>query len=176
MLGPMKRLNIDTSHSGVHFIVRHMVVSKVRGVFSKFSGTIDYDAENVERSSVAVEIDAASIDTREAKRDDHLRSADFFDVEQFPKLTFQSTGVKQTGSDTLAVAGDLTIHGVTRPVTLKVEQLGGGKDPWGNQRLVWSASTEINRKDFGLNWNQVLEAGGLLVSEKVTIELEIQAL
>lgn len=172
----MKRLNIDTSHSGVHFIVRHMVVSKVRGVFSKFSGTIDHDAENIERSSVAVEIDAASIDTREPKRDDHLRSADFFDVEQFPKLTFQSTAVKQTGSDTLSVTGDLTIHGVTRPVTLKVEQLGGGKDPWGNQRLVWSASTEINRKDFGLNWNQVLEAGGLLVSEKVTIELEIQAL
>lgn len=172
----MKTLNIDTSHSGVHFIVRHMVVSKVRGVFGAFSGTIDYDAENVERSKVQVEIDAASIDTREAKRDAHLRSADFFDVENFPKLTFQSTGVKKTGDDTLAVTGDLTIHGVTRPVTLKVEQSGGGKDPWGNERLVWSATTDINRKDFGLNWNQVLEAGGLLVSEKIVIELEIQAL
>jgi polyisoprenoid-binding protein YceI len=171
----MKRLNIDTSHSGVHFVVRHMVVSKVRGVFGQFSGTIDYDADNVEQSKVAVEIDAASIDTREPKRDAHLRSADFFDVEQFPKLTFQSTGVKRTGSDTLAVTGDLTIHGVTRPVTLKVEELGGGKDPWGNERLVWSAKTDINRKDFGLNWNQVLEAGGVLVSEKIAIELEIQA-
>ena len=172
----MKTLNIDPTHSGVHFIVRHMVVSKVRGVFGQFSGTIDYDPENVERSRVAVDIDAASIDTREPKRDAHLRSADFFDVENFPKLTFQSTGVKRTRDDTLAVTGDLTIHGVTRPVTLDVDQLGGGKDPWGNQRLVWSARTEINRKDFGLNWNQVLEAGGLLVSEKVTIELEIQAL
>lgn len=172
----MKRLTIDTTHSGVHFVVRHMVVSKVRGAFGQFSGTIDYDAENVERSRVAVEIDAASIDTREAKRDAHLRSADFFDVEHFPKLTFQSTAVKRTKDDTLAVTGDLTIHGVTRPVTLEVEELGGGKDPWGNQRLVWSAKTEINRKDFGLNWNQVLEAGGLLVSEKIAIELEIQAL
>jgi polyisoprenoid-binding protein YceI len=172
----MKTLNIDTSHSGVHFIVRHMVVSKVRGVFGAFSGTIDYDAENVERSKVQVEIDAASIDTREVKRDAHLRSADFFDVENFPKLTFQSTGVKRTGDDTLAVTGDLTIHGVTRPVTLEVEQSGGGKDPWGNERLVWSATTDINRKDFGLNWNQVLEAGGLLVSEKIVIELEIQEL
>ena len=171
----MKRLNIDTSHSSVQFIVRHMVVAKVRGSFSQFSGTIDYDAENVERSSVAVDIDAASIDTREPKRDAHLRSADFFDADNFPKLSFKSTSVKRTGEDTLAVAGDLTIHGVTKPVTLKVEELGGGKDPWGNQRLSWSGHLEINRKDFGLNWNQVLEAGGVLVSEKVVIELEVQA-
>lgn len=171
----MKRLNIDTSHSGVHFVVRHMVVSKVRGSFGQFSGTVDYDVDNVENSKVAVEIDAASIDTREAKRDAHLRSADFFDVEQFPKLTFVSTSVKKAG-DNLAVTGDLTIHGVTRPVVLDVEQAGGGKDPWGNERLVWSASTKINRKDFGLNWNQVLEAGGVLVSDKIEIELEIQAL
>jgi polyisoprenoid-binding protein YceI len=171
----MKRLNIDTSHSSVHFVVRHMVVSKVRGAFGQFSGYVDYDAENIEKSSVSVEIDAASIETREAKRDAHLRSADFFDVEQFPKLTFQSTAVRRTGDEKLALTGDLTIHGVTRPVTFEVEELGGGKDPWGNQRLGWSASTTINRKDFGLNWNQVLEAGGVLVSEKVTIELEVQA-
>lgn len=176
MVGRMKTLNIDIAHFSVHFIVRHMVVSKVRGSFGAFSGTIELDADNVESSKVNVEIDAASIDTREPKRDAHLRSADFFDVENFPKLTFASTAVKKTGDDTLAVTGDLTIHGVTRPVTLKVESLGGGKDPWGNQRLVWSASTEINRKDFGLNWNQVLEAGGLLVSEKIVIELDVQAL
>src|SRR5690242_14125384 len=139
----MKRLNIDTSHSSVQFIVRHMVVAKVRGSFSQFTGTIDYDAENVEASSVAVDIDVASIDTREPKRDAHLRSADFFDADNFPKLTFKSTGVKRTGEDALAVAGELTIHGVTKPVTLKVEELGGGKDPWGNQRLSWSGHLEI---------------------------------
>jgi polyisoprenoid-binding protein YceI len=171
----IKSLTIDTTHSTVGFVVRHMVVSKVRGTFGAFKGTIAYDPANIERSVVDVEIDAASIDTREAKRDAHLRSADFFDVEQFPTLTFRSTGVKRTTDDTLAVAGDLTIHGVTRPVTLVVDELGGGKDPWGNDRLAWSGRLAVNRKDFGLNWNQLLEAGGVLVSEKIDIELEIQA-
>lgn len=171
----MKRLNIDTAHSSVHFVVRHMVVSKVRGAFTKFSGTIAYDPERVEASTVAVEIDAASIDTREGKRDEHLRSADFFDVAQFPTLSFKSTSVERTKADRLAVKGELTIHGVTKAITLDVEEVGGGKDPWGNQRLAWEARATINRKDFGLNWNQILEAGGLLVSDKIEIEIDVQA-
>jgi polyisoprenoid-binding protein YceI len=171
----MQRLNIDTSHSGVHFTARHMVVTKVRGVFHGWSGTIDYDPERIERSSVTVEIDAASIDTREPKRDGHLKSADFFDVENHPKLTFKSTKVERSG-DGLKVTGDLTIRGVTKPVTLDVEEQGSAKDPWGNTRLLWAASAKINRKDWGLNWNQVLEAGGVLVSEKIDLEFEVQAL
>jgi polyisoprenoid-binding protein YceI len=172
----IKSLNIDTTHSSVGFVVRHMVVSKVRGTFGGFKGTIAYDPQNVERSVVDVEIDVNSIDTREAKRDAHLRSADFFDVEKFPTMTFHSTSVARTSDDTLNVTGDLTLHGVTKPVTLVVDELGGGKDPWGNDRLAWSARVALNRKDWGLNWNQVLEAGGLLVSEKIDIEIEIQAL
>jgi polyisoprenoid-binding protein YceI len=172
----IKSLNIDTTHSSVGFVVRHMVVSKVRGTFGGFKGTIAYDPQNVERSVVDVEIDVNSVDTREAKRDAHLRSADFFDVEKFPTMTFHSTSISRTSDDTLNVTGDLTLHGVTKPVTLVVDELGGGKDPWGNDRLGWSARVSINRKDWGLNWNQVLEAGGLLVSEKIDIELEIQAL
>lgn len=172
----IKSLNIDTQHSSVGFVVRHMVVSKVRGTFGAFKGTIAYDPQNVERSVVDVEIDVNSIDTREPKRDAHLRSADFFDVEKFPTMTFHSTGVQRTSDDTLNVTGDLTLHGVTKPVTLVVDELGGGKDPWGNDRLAWSARVALNRKEWGLNWNQVLEAGGLLVSEKIDIELEIQAL
>jgi polyisoprenoid-binding protein YceI len=172
----IKSLTIDTTHSSVGFVVRHMIVSKVRGQFGAFKGTIAYDPARIERSTVEVEIDATSIDTREPKRDAHLRSADFFDVEKFPTLAFRSTSVKRTDDDTLEVAGDLTIHGVTRSVTLVVDELGGGKDPWGNDRLAWSGRLAINRKDFGLNWNQLLEAGGVLVSEKIDIELEIQAL
>ncbi|MBE7452417.1 MAG: YceI family protein [Kofleriaceae bacterium] len=172
----MKTLNIDPTHSTAGFLVRHMVVSKVRGSFKSFSGTIAYDPDAIERSSVQVELDVASIDTREEKRDAHLRSADFFDAEHHPRLTFRSTAVKRTGKDTLEVTGDLTMRGVTHPVVLKVEELGGGKDPWGNDRLAWSAHTTVNRKEWGLNWNQVLEAGGVLVSEKVEIELDIQAL
>lgn len=172
----IKSLTIDTTHSSVGFVVRHMIVSKVRGQFGAFKGTIAYDPARLERSTVEVEIDAASIDTREPKRDAHLRSADFFDVEKFPTLAFRSTGVKRTNDDTLEVTGDLTMHGVTRPVTLVVDELGGGKDPWGNDRLAWSARVSVNRKDWGLNWNQLLEAGGVLVSDKIDIELEIQAL
>ena len=136
---------------------------------------LERDAQQTEVQREAEQY-AASIDTREPKRDAHLRSADFFDVEKFPALRFHSTSVKRTTDDTLAVSGDLTLHGITHPVTLIVDELGGGKDPWGNDRLAWSGRIAINRKDFGLNWNQLLEAGGVLVSEKIDIELEIQAL
>jgi polyisoprenoid-binding protein YceI len=171
----MTTWNIDPSHSGVHFTVRHMVVSKVRGSFDRWQGAIDFDPQNPAASKVTVRIDAASIDTREEKRDAHLRSADFFDVEHHPALTFESKKVEKLDGNEYRVTGDLTLRGVTREVVLDAEYLGTGKDPRGNQRLGFSAQTSINRKDFGLSWNQVLEAGGVLVGEKIEIALDVQA-
>ena len=171
----MTRFNIDTSHSNIDFSIRHLVIAKVRGRFTKFSGAIELDADDLAKSKVSVEIEAASISTNDDKRDAHLRSADFFDVENFPLITFTSKQVEVDGSD-LRVTGALTIHGVTRDVVLQAESLGTAKDPWGNERIAFAAKTAIDRKDFGLRWNQVLEAGGLLVGDKVEIELEVQAI
>jgi polyisoprenoid-binding protein YceI len=171
----MTTWNIDSSHSGVHFSVRHMVVAKVRGAFNRWRGTVQFDEQNPAASQVSVEIDAASIDTREEKRDGHLRSADFFDVERYPTLSFQSTKVEPLGEDRYRVTGDLTIHGTTKQVELAATNLGRGKDPWGNERIGFEASTVINRKDFGLNWNQALEAGGVLVGDKIEIALDVEA-
>lgn len=165
----------DPSHSGIGFSVRHLMISRVRGTFGKWSGTFDYDAADPTRSRIEVHIDAASIDTKEDKRDAHLRSADFFDVEKFPELVFKSTAVERRGGD-FVVVGELTLHGVTRPVELAVESLGRGKDPWGNERIGFAARASINRKDFGLHWNQALEAGGVLVGDKVDIEIDVQAI
>ena len=167
--------NIDPAHSGAYFVVRHMVLSKVRGAFTRWNGAITVDEQRPENSAVEVRIDASSIDTRDPKRDAHLCSADFFDVERFPEVTFRSTSVATLDRDRLQVVGDLTIHGVTRPVTLEVDILGRGKDPWGGERAGFSAKTTINRSDFGLRWNQTLETGGLLVGEKVEIELDVEA-
>ena len=172
----IERWNIDTTHSGVHFMVRHMVISKVRGAFTRWNGTIDLNEKDLAASSVSVHIDAASIDTREPKRDAHLRSSDFFHIEKYPELSFQSTRVVRSGERDLQIVGDLTIHGITRQVVLDGEYLGTGKDPWGNQRVAFTARTKVDRKDFGLGWNQLLEAGGVLVGEKVEIELEVQAM
>lgn len=165
---------IDTTHSGVHFTVRHMVITKVRGAFRAFEGTIALDESDITKSSVNVSIDAASIDTAEPKRDGHLKSQDFFDVEKFPKLTFASTGVTKNG-DALSVTGNLTLHGVTKQVTLDAALEGRGKDPWGGERISFTAKTSLNREDYDLKWNQALEAGGLLVGTKIEIELDIQA-
>lgn len=170
-----ERWNIDTSHSNVEFVARHLVVTKVRGTFTKWKGTIDVDLEDLPRSSVEAVIQVASIDTREPQRDTHLKSPDFLDAEKYPEITFKSRKGEKRSADKLTVEGDLTIHGVTRPVTLHVDVLGKNKDPWGNQRLLFSASTSILRTDFGLTWNQVLETGGLLVSDKIDIEIEVQA-
>ena len=170
-----ERWSIDTAHSGVHFTVRHMVIAKVRGVFTRWSGTIELDEKDLAASAVTVQIDAASIDTREPQRDAHLRSADFFDVEKYPELTFRSTRVEPLGGQELRITGDLTIHGMTRQVVLNGEFLGKNKDPWGNLRASFSAKTSIDRKDFGLRWNQLLEAGGVLVGDKVEIELDVEA-
>src|SRR5476649_2721067 len=143
---------IDKAHSEATFQVRHLL-TKVRGRFSEFEGTIEYDAQNPEQSSVRVSIQPASVDTNEKDRDTHLRSADFFDVEKFPTLTFTSTRIARKGGENFEVTGDLAIHGVTRPVTLAVTHLGKAKDPWGNERIAFEADTTINRKDFGLLWN-----------------------
>lgn len=165
---------IDPSHSSASFSIKHMMIAKVHGGFEKLSGTLTYDPAQLERSQVEVAIDAASINTREAQRDAHLKSADFFDVEKYPQIVFKSTRVVANG-DELKVTGDLTIHGVTKPVTLDVEKPSAEmKDPWGNIKIGASGTTKIKRKDFGLTWNAALEAGGFLVGDDVTIQLDVQ--
>ena len=167
------RWNIDASHSLAEFSVRHLMITNVKGRFAKLEGWVEYDPANPAAARVEVSIDVASIDTREEKRDVHLRSADFFDAEKYPKITFTSKHVEKTG-DGFRVAGALAMHGVTRDVTLEVEgPTPPTKDPWGNQRIGASADTKINRKDWGLNWNQALEAGGVLVGETVKIHLDV---
>ena len=168
--------NIDASHSGIHFTVRHMVVSKVRGRFANYTGAITLDEGDVTASSVDVTIDAASIDTGVADRDKHLRSGDFFDVEKFPALRFKSNRVEKLGDDKLRVHGELAIRDVVRQVVLDAELGGRAKDPWGNERVGFTAKTSIDRKDYGLNWNQVLEAGGILVGDKIEIDLDVEAI
>ena len=166
---------IDPSHSLVEFGVKHMMFTTVKGRFATVSGTIVTDEANPAAASVRAEIDVASIDTREAQRDAHLRSPDFLDAEQHPAITFASTHVSARGRGRYVVTGDLTIRGVTREVSLEAELSGRGADPWGNERIGFSATTTINRKDFGLTWNQALETGGVLVGEDVKIVLEVQA-
>lgn len=171
-----KQYTFDLSHSSVGFHVRHLMISKVHGRFTSWTGSLEIDEADLGRSKLAVEIDAASIDTKEPKRDEHLRSADFFDVEKFPKLTFASTAVEVVDDENLRVTGDLTIHGVTKSVVLEVERSAEVRDPWGNVRTGFSATTAISRKEFGLHWNAALEAGGVVVGDKVTIQLEIEAI
>lgn len=168
--------NVDTTHSGINFSVRHMVFSKVRGRFTAWRGTLDLDLSALNRSKVSVEIDATSIDTAVSDRDNHLRSPDFLDVERFPSLRFESTSIEQVSTERYRVHGDLTIRDVTRQVVLDAEYNGQAKDPWGNQRAAFTATTAIDRREFGLTWNQLLEAGGLLVGERIDIELEVQAI
>ena len=165
---------IDTSHTYAGFTVRHMAVSKVRGRFSKVEGTLVV-GEDPLQSSVNVTIDAASVDTRDETRDNHVRSADFLDVEKYPTLTFVSTAVRSSGKGTWEVDSDLTIHGTTKPVTLDVSLEGVVQDPYGNHRTGFSASTQIDREDFGVSFNAVMEAGGVVVSKKVQIEIEAEA-
>jgi polyisoprenoid-binding protein YceI len=164
---------IDPSHTHVGFSVRHMM-AKVRGRFASFSGTVTV-ADDVSASAVDVNIDVASIDTRDEQRDGHLRSPDFFDAESHPHMTYRSTGLTSKGEGRYQVDGELTIKGVTRPVPLDLAFEGVGIDPWGNQRLGFSATAEIDREQFGLTWNQALETGGVLVGKKVRIEIEAQA-
>jgi polyisoprenoid-binding protein YceI len=166
---------IDPSHSRVGFSTRHAMVTKVRGAFNEVSGQAT-TGPNLDGASIEVTIQAASIDTRSADRDAHLKSADFFDVETYPTITFRSTEVVASDADTLRVTGDLTIKDVTRPVTIDFEYAGSAQDPFGNTRIGFEGSTVVNRKDFGLTWNAALETGGVLVSEKATLEFEVSAI
>jgi polyisoprenoid-binding protein YceI len=167
--------NIDPAHSVAEFKVKHMMISNVKGRFSKLSGTLVFDESVLANSRVEVSIDAASILTGDDQRDAHLKSADFFDVEKFPTLTFKSKDVRIVRDGELSVEGDLTIRDITRKVSFAVEgPTPPSKDPWGNTRVAVSATTKINRKDFGLTWNAALETGGILVGEEVTITLDTQ--
>ena len=165
--------NVDPSHSGLNFTVKHLMVSKVRGRFASFSGTLNIAADPLQ-SSVTAQADVASVTTGDAGRDEHLRSGDFFEAEKFPTISFVSTKIEADGDDFVLYA-DLTIKGVTKNVKFELEFDGVGKDPWGNTKAGFSAEADINRKDFGLEWNAALETGGVLVGEKVKIQLDIQA-
>lgn len=168
---------IDPEHSNVQFKVRHLMVSNVKGGFDRFSGMLDIDDKDLTRSKVDVTIEAASINTGVVKRDDHLRSPDFLDVTKFPNLTFVSKKIEKNGMERLKVTGNLTIHGVTREVVLDVDgPTAAVKDPWGNMKRGATATTKINRKDFGLTWNKALEAGGVVVGDDVVITLEVELL
>ena len=168
--------NIDPAHTTAEFKVRHMMITNVKGQFTGVTGVLTLDEQDVTKSRVETSIDAASINTREVDRDTHLKSADFLDVEKFPTLSFASTRITRAGEGELQAEGDLTIHGVTKKVAFTVEgPTQPGKDPWGNTRIGWSATTRINRRDFGLHWNAALETGGILVGDEVTITLDVEA-
>ena len=167
--------NIDPVHTTAQFKVKHMMISNVKGEFTAVTGKLELNDADITKSKVEASIDATTINTREVQRDAHLKSADFFDVEKFPVLTFKSTGVSKEARVELAVEGDLSIHGVTRKVVFDVEGPSAPmKDPWGGTRIGLSATTRINRKDFGLTWNASLDAGGIVVGEEITITLDVE--
>lgn len=171
----VEKWEIDSSHSGIHFSVRHMVVAKVRGHFARWSGRLVVENGALTGAKATAIIDTSSIETGVTDRDTHLKSADFLDVARFPEMTFASTRVEKNGEAALRVTGQLTIRGATREVVLDVESAGQTTDPWGNVRAGFSAKTSIERRDFGLTWNQVLEAGGVMVGDGVAIEIEVEA-
>ncbi len=168
--------SIDTSHSSIGFVARHAMITKVRGAFNEFTGEAVVDGANPQASSVKVVIDVNSVDTRNEGRDGHLRSADFFDVEKYPNITFVSTKVEATDDDEVEITGDLTIKDVTKTVTIPFEFTGAATDPFGNERVGFEGDIDVNRKDWGLTWNAALETGGMLVSEKVKLVFEISAI
>lgn len=165
---------IDFAHSGIGFSVRHMMISKVRGQFEKFSGHVNFDENDPTQTAVDITIEISSINTRDGQRDNHLRSADFFDAANYPVMAFKSKQVEQLSDDEGRLVGDLTIRGVTKEVALDVEYAGQSKSPWGTTSAGFTATATINRKDWGLNWNQALETGGVLVGEKVQISIELE--
>jgi len=167
--------NIDPDHSNLGFKIKHLMMSNVKGNFEKYSGTVEINDKDITKSTVEVSIDTNSINTNVRKRDDHLRSADFFDVTKYPTITFVSKKVTEAGQGKLKVVGDFTLHGVTKEVVLDLEgPTAESKDPWGNARKGATATTRINRKDYGLTWNQALETGGVLVGDEVDITLEVE--
>lgn len=165
---------IDPAHSHVEFAVKHLMISTVKGTFADVEGTVRVEDEDLTTADIDVTIAAASIDTRAEKRDDHLRSQDFLHAERFPSLRFRSTEVERGGDEELRVKGELTIRDVTREVVLEVEELGSAQDPWGGERAAFTATTKLDRKDFGLTWNQALETGGVLVGDEVRISIDAQ--
>ena len=167
---------IDPAHSRIGFVARHAMVTKVRGSFNAFSGSGYFDADHPENSKLELIVQAASIDTGNADRDAHLRSNDFFDMDAYPEITFSSTAIERVDDEHYRVSGDLTIKGVSRPVSVDFELSGSATDPFGNQRIGLEGTTTINRKDFGVTWNAPLEAGGVLVSEKVVLEFDVSAI
>jgi polyisoprenoid-binding protein YceI len=171
----LEKWEIDSSHSGIHFSVRHLVIAKVRGKFTRWTGALLAEDGDFGRAALDVVIDATSIETGVADRDTHLKSADFLDVASHPEITFKGKRVEKRSDERLRVVGDLMIRGVTREVVLDVEYAGRTKDPWGNERAAFAAKISIDRKEFGLTWNQVLEAGGVMVGERVDIEIEVEA-
>ncbi len=167
---------IDVAHSRLGFVARHAMVTKVRGAFNDFEGTAHLDGNDPSKSYASVSIEVASVDTRQSQRDDHLRTNDFFDAPAYPKITFVSTAVEKVNDETFRMTGDLTIKDVTKSVSIDFEYNGSATDPYGNQRVGFEGSTVVNRKDFGVNFNAVLETGGVMVSEKITLEFEISAI
>ena len=166
---------IDPSHSAAYFKVRHLTIANITGEFGKVTGSVTFDSDNPAASSVEASIEVASLYTRDGNRDNHLKAADFLDAEKHPNITFQSKSVASSGKDSFSVTGDLALHGVTKPVTVAVQGLGGEvKDPWGNLRLGAEAKTRLSRKDFGLTWNATIESGGFLISDEVDISLDIE--
>jgi polyisoprenoid-binding protein YceI len=167
---------LDVAHSRLGFVARHAMVTKVRGAFNDFEGTAHLDGTDPSKSYATVTIDVASVDTRQSQRDDHLRTNDFFDAPTYPKITFVSTAVEKLDAESFRMTGDLTIKDVTKSVSIDFDYNGSATDPYGNQRVGFEGSTVINRKDFGVNFNAALEAGGVMVSEKITLEFEISAI
>jgi len=167
---------IDAAHSRLGFVARHAMVTKVRGSFNEFEGSAHLDAANPSKSSATVSIDVASIDTRQSQRDEHLRTNDFFDAPTFPMITFVSTAAEKLDEENFRMTGDLTIKDVTKSISIDFEFAGGAKDPYGNERVGFEGSTAINRKDYGVNFNAALESGGVMVSDKITLEFEISAI
>jgi polyisoprenoid-binding protein YceI len=167
---------LDTAHTRIGFVARHAMVTKVRGAFNEFEGSIHVDGAAPAQSGAKVTIKAASIDTRNSQRDDHIRSADFLELDTYPEITFVSTAVRQTGDTTFELTGDLTVKDVTKPVTVEFEYEGTATDPFGNVRIGFEGSTTVSRKDFGITWNAALETGGVLVSDKVVLEFEVSAI
>jgi polyisoprenoid-binding protein YceI len=166
---------LDVAHSRIGFVARHAMVTKVRGSFNEFEGTTTIDGTNPENSTVSVTLKVDSIDTRNAQRDGHLRTNDFLDIENYPTISFTSTAIKHDGGNDFEVTGDLTIKDVTKSITLPLEFQGAAKDPFGNDRIGFEGSIVVNRKDWGITWNAALETGGVLVSEKITLEFELSA-
>ncbi|WP_236791397.1 YceI family protein [Amycolatopsis sp. GM8] len=167
---------LDPAHTRIGFVARHAMVTKVRGSFNEFEGSVQVDGDSPEKSGATVTIKTHSIDTRNADRDGHLRSNDFLQMDEYPEITFATTGIEQTGDDSFDVTGDLTIKGVTKNLTIPFSYEGTAQDPFGNTRVGFEGSTVINRKDFGITWNATLETGGVLVSDKVTLEFEVSAI